>query len=36
MIEHGCTSLEVRELSRAGLEQCLDKMARSFAEDRTH
>lgn len=27
MIEHGYTSAELRDLSRAGLEQCLDKMA---------
>ncbi len=29
--EHGYTSDEARDLSRAGLEQCLDKMAASFA-----
>lgn len=29
--EHGYTSDPVLELSRAGLEQCLDKMAASFA-----
>ncbi len=29
--ELGYTSDEARDLSRAGLEQCLDKMAASFA-----
>lgn len=30
--EYGYTSDEILEISRAGLEQCLDKMAASFAE----
>jgi uncharacterized protein YndB with AHSA1/START domain len=32
MVEHGYASSEIRDQSRAGLEQCLDKMARSFGE----
>ncbi len=32
MVERGFTNPEARDLSRAGLEQCLDKMARSFAD----
>lgn len=31
MVEHGYTRSETRDLSRDGLEQCLDKMAESFA-----
>ena len=27
MTEHGYTTAEARDMSRAGLEQCLDKMA---------
>jgi uncharacterized protein YndB with AHSA1/START domain len=30
MVEHGYTSSEVVELSKAGLNECLDKMAESF------
>jgi uncharacterized protein YndB with AHSA1/START domain len=30
--EHGYTTEEARDLSRAGMEQCLDKMAAIFAE----
>ena len=29
--EHGYTTEEARDLSRAGMEQCLDKMAAIFA-----
>ncbi len=31
--EYGYPSAEIAELSRGGMEQCLDKMAASFAED---
>ena len=34
MAEHGYTTAEDRDLSRAGLEQCFDKMERSLASDR--
>jgi len=27
MTEHGYTTVEARDMSQAGLEQCLDKMA---------
>jgi hypothetical protein len=27
MVEHGHTTVEARDMSQAGLEQCLDKMA---------
>jgi uncharacterized protein YndB with AHSA1/START domain len=30
--EHGYTTEQARDLSRAGMEQCLDKMAAKFAE----
>ena len=30
--EHGYTTEQARDLSRAGMEQCLDKMAAMFAE----
>jgi uncharacterized protein YndB with AHSA1/START domain len=30
--EHGYTTEQARNLSRAGMEQCLDKMAATFAE----
>ena len=30
--EHGYTTEQARDLSRAGMEQCLDKMAATFAE----
>jgi hypothetical protein len=30
--EHGYTSEEARDLSRVGMEQCLDKMGAMFAE----
>jgi uncharacterized protein YndB with AHSA1/START domain len=30
MTEHGYTSAQAHDLSKAGLEQCLDKMAASF------
>lgn len=30
MVEHGYTRPETRDMSRAGLEECLDKMAESF------
>src|SRR5215218_11473668 len=30
--EHGYTTEQARDLSRAGMEQCLDKMAAIFAE----
>jgi hypothetical protein len=30
--EHGYTTERVRDLSHAGMEQCLDKMAAIFAE----
>jgi uncharacterized protein YndB with AHSA1/START domain len=33
--EYGYPSAEARDLSLAGLEQCLDKMARSLASSRT-
>ena len=29
--EHGYTTEQARDLSRAGMEQCLDKMAAMFA-----
>jgi hypothetical protein len=29
--EHGYTTEEARDLSKAGMEQCLDKMAAMFA-----
>ena len=32
--EHGYTTEQARDLSRAGMEQCLDKMAATFAVDR--
>ncbi len=32
MVEHGYANPEIRDQSRAGLQQCLDKMARSVAE----
>jgi uncharacterized protein YndB with AHSA1/START domain len=32
MVEHGYTSSDMRDQSRMGLDQCLDKMERSFAE----
>lgn len=31
MVEHGFRSAEMRDRSRMGLDQCLDKMERSFA-----
>lgn len=31
--EYGYTSEQIFDLSKAGMEQCLDKMAASFAED---
>jgi hypothetical protein len=30
--EYGYTTEQARDLSRAGMEQCLDKMAAMFAE----
>lgn len=30
MTEHGYTLAQARDLSRAGLEQCLDKLVESF------
>ena len=30
--EHGYTTEQARDLSKAGMEQCLDKMAAIFAE----
>ncbi|WP_210481015.1 SRPBCC domain-containing protein [Naasia sp. SYSU D00948] len=32
MVEHGYATAEVRDQSRTGLDQCLDKMARSFSD----
>jgi uncharacterized protein YndB with AHSA1/START domain len=32
--EHGYTSDQAHDLSKAGLEQCLDKMAASFAKEK--
>jgi uncharacterized protein YndB with AHSA1/START domain len=34
MTEHGYTSDQARDISKAGLEECLDKMAASFARVR--
>ena len=34
MTEHGYTSDQAHDLSKAGLEQCLDKMAASFAKEK--
>ena len=34
IVEHGYTLEEARDLSQAGLEQCVDKMAAIFAADR--
>jgi uncharacterized protein YndB with AHSA1/START domain len=31
VIEHGYTTEQARDLSRAGMEQCLDKMSAIFA-----
>jgi predicted RNase H-like HicB family nuclease len=31
VVEHGYTLEEARDLSQAGLEQCVDKMAAIFA-----
>ncbi len=35
MVEHGFSTAEARDMSRAGLEQCLDKMASLVAESRS-
>jgi uncharacterized protein YndB with AHSA1/START domain len=32
MIEHGYTTDQAHDISKAGMEQCLDKMAAAFAE----
>ena len=35
MVEHGYTTEDARDMSQGGLEQCLDKMARSWSRRRT-